>query len=281
MNSRVIYYYQTFNGLDKLLTHMSDVDVLIVSSIHFGVNSDKTRYIHLNDKEPNDLSFNIVWEQSEILSKNSTDILLMLGGAGGAFSYLFNSYTEYYKLLRELLIEKKFIKGIELDIEETVKLEDVKMLIRDLVNDFGKDFIITMAPVAYSMISDTKGMGNFIYKDLYNSREGGNINWFNVQSYGIFNENTYKSIINNGYPEDKIAMGMLDSDFDKNSFDKALETIKNIKIIYPDMAGIDIWEYFESPPDKNDPSKWAKQVKEILTIYRLRKWFSLGSMWFM
>ena len=37
---KVIYYYQTFVGLDKLLTHREDVDVIIVSSIHFGKNKE-------------------------------------------------------------------------------------------------------------------------------------------------------------------------------------------------------------------------------------------------
>lgn len=276
MTSRTIYYYQTFIGLDKLLTHMSDIDVVILASIHFGTNTDNSPYIHLNNKSPNDVGFNKVWEQSEILSKNSTDILLLIGGAGGAFTDLFNSYTVYYKLLQELLQEKKFIKGVELDIEESVKLEDVKMLLVDLNKDFGDDFIITMAPVAYSMTSDAVGMGNFIYKDLYSSLEGRHINWFNVQSYGEFSENIYKSIVDNGYPPEKIVLGMLASEFGENNFNSVLETIKNIKIRYPDMAGIDVWEYFESPPDKNDPSMWAKLVKEIITTHRVRKWFKLS-----
>ena len=276
MCSRVIYYYQTFNGLDKLLTHIDSVDVIIVSSIHFGLNIDKTPYIHLNDFPPNNPKFNKVWKQLEFCSNNDTEILLMIGGAGGAFRDLFNLYTVYYKLLKMVILSKPFIKGIELDIEESVKLRDVKMLIRDLVNDFGDDFIITMAPICYSMINDYPGMGNFIYKDLYNSPEGKYISWFNVQSYGSFNEKTYKSIIKNGYPSEKIVMGMLWSDFDENTFNNALETIKNIKILYPDMAGIDIWEYYKAPPDKNDPSIWAKKVKEILTIYKQREKFSIG-----
>ena len=46
--------------------------------------------------------------------------------------------------------------------------------------DFGKDFIITMAPVAYALQSDTTGMGGFCYKDLYKSKEGVLIDYFNV-----------------------------------------------------------------------------------------------------
>ena len=54
---KVIYYYQTFVGLDKLLTHREDVDVIIVSSIHFGKNKDNKLGIHLNDNEPDDKLF--------------------------------------------------------------------------------------------------------------------------------------------------------------------------------------------------------------------------------
>ena len=276
MKSRVIYYYQTFTGLDKLLTHPEDIDVIIVSSIHFGINLDKKSYIHLNDFPPNNTQFKNLWEQLENFSTNSTDILLMIGGAGGAFIDLFNSYTVYYKLLKDLLKSKPFIKGIELDIEERVEINNVKMLINDLTRDFGKDFILTMAPVSFSMMEDYPGMGNFVYKDLYNSPEGKYINWFNVQSYGMFSEKTYKAIIDNGYPSEKIVMGMLWSDFDENTFNNALETIKNIKIRYPNMAGIDIWEYCKSPPNNVDPSQWAKEVKEVLIAYRERKWFSTG-----
>ena len=48
---KTIYYYQSFIGLDKLLTHVQDIDVIIVSSIHFGKNNNKP-YIHLNNNVP-------------------------------------------------------------------------------------------------------------------------------------------------------------------------------------------------------------------------------------
>ena len=49
---KTIYYYQSFVGLEKLLTHIEDIDVIIVSSIHFGKGK-----IYLNDNEPNDKIF--------------------------------------------------------------------------------------------------------------------------------------------------------------------------------------------------------------------------------
>ena len=41
-----------------------------------------------------------------------------------------------------------------------------------LIQDFGEDFTITMAPVADALINDGAGFGGFSYKELYNSKEG-------------------------------------------------------------------------------------------------------------
>ena len=49
------YYYQSFVGLDKILTHPKDLDILIISSIHFGKTKENKNYIHLNDNDPNNL----------------------------------------------------------------------------------------------------------------------------------------------------------------------------------------------------------------------------------
>ena len=44
---KTIYYYQTFVGLHDLMSHVQDIDVIIVSSIHFGKDkSDKKNISH-------------------------------------------------------------------------------------------------------------------------------------------------------------------------------------------------------------------------------------------
>ena len=260
---KTIYYYQSFCGLDKLLTHINDIDVIILSSIHFGINSDKIPYIHLNDNNPSDKIFDPVWKDINKASSHDTTILLMVGGAGGAYELLFKNFTTYYPLLKGVIKDNHCIKGIDLDIEEEVDINDVKKLINTLMKDFGKDFIITMAPVSTSLLYDGGGMGGFSYKKLYNSEEGKYIKWFNTQCYGTFNKETFDNIIKNGYPADKIVMGMISFDFNNNNFNDALTTIKNVKKEYPNMAGVFDWEYINAPPDKNDPSQWAKQIKDI------------------
>ena len=71
--------------------------------------------------------------------------MLMMGGAGGAYQELFSNFSVYYPLLINL-IKTKNIQGLDIDIEENVKLDDVRMLIKHLVNDLGRSFTITMAP---------------------------------------------------------------------------------------------------------------------------------------
>jgi len=261
---KVIYYYQTFVGLEKVLENIEDVDVIIVSSIHFG-QKDKQPYIHLNDNDPKDPMFENLWMETKKASVQGCKIMLMMGGAGYAYRTLFSDFDIYYPLLTQLLREKSWISGIDLDIEEETTLENVQMLIRYLVNDF-PELTITMAPVSPSLEADGGSMAGFNYKTLYESPEGKHISWFNTQCYYSFSKNTYDKIIKNGYPPEKIVMGMESGQFDKNTFQTALQEVHNIITEYPTMAGVYDWEYLDAPPDEKDPSKWASLMKSCSTI---------------
>ena len=52
---KLIYYYQTFCGLQDILSSEYKPDIIHVSSIHFGED-----YIHLNDKPPDSPDFDPV-----------------------------------------------------------------------------------------------------------------------------------------------------------------------------------------------------------------------------
>jgi len=266
-NMITTYYYQSFVGLHKLLDHVQDIDVINISSIHFDENKEGIKNIYLNDNLPNDPLFDQMWLETESAEAQGTCIMLMMGGAGGAYTNLFKEFDTYYPLLRKLLQDKSFIKGIDIDVEEEVTLDNVKSLIRLLKYDMGSDFLITMAPVSESMIADGSGMGGFSYKELYHSYEGSLINWFNVQCYNSFSYETYDQIIKNGYPPEKIVMGMESGQFDKTTFQGALDEVKTTLDHYPTMAGVYDWEYLNAPPDEHDPSAWAKLMKRQYTIY--------------
>jgi hypothetical protein len=263
---KTIYYYQTFVGLNKLMNHLQDIDVIIVSSLHFGKDKNNQKNIFLNDNLPYDPIFNEMWLETEKLSVQGTTIMLMMGGAGFAYKELFSDFDTYYPLLKRLITKKSWIRGIDLDVEENTSIENIKMLINQLVKDFvinDNDFIITMAPVSSTMITDGSSFAGFNYKELYNSEEGKYIHWFNTQCYNSFSYDTYESIIKNGYPPEKIVMGMESGQFNESSFNGALEEIKKIKNKYPDFSGVFDWEYLNAPPDKTDPSQWSKRMKQI------------------
>ena len=192
---KTIYYYQTFVGLHDLMDHVQDIDVIIVSSLHFGEDKMNHKNIFLNDNNPYDSIFNELWLETEKLSAQGCNIMLMMGGAGLAYKEFFSDFNTYYPLLKRLITEKSWIKGIDLDVEENTSIENIKMLINQLVKDFGDTFIITMAPVSSTLITDGSSFAGFNYKELYNSKEGKHINWFNTQCYNSFSFDTYESII--------------------------------------------------------------------------------------
>ena len=263
---KTIYYYQTFVGLHKLLTHLTDIDVINVSSIHFNESKDGSKNIYLNDNLPTSPIFDEMWMEVEKAYSEGVQIMLMVGGAGGAYTNLFKDFETYYPMLRELLQSKSFISGIDIDVEEFVEMKDIQRFIKQLKEDF-PDIKLTMAPVSSSMMGDYPGMGNFSYKDLYRTEEGKCIDWFNVQCYGSFSVETYTNIIKNGYPPEKIVMGMESGQFDKTNFQEALDSVKQILETYPKMAGVYDWEYLNAPPDENDCSAWCKLMKNVDQVY--------------
>ena len=243
MTKKIIYYYQTFNGLQSILTPDTKVTHIHLSSIHFGTDEHNNPYIHLNDHNPNDKIFDSLWEDIKKAKQLGIKIILMIGGAGGAFQTLFSNIHTYYSLLKELLLEKQdLIDGVDLDIEEIVSIDDVELLILQLKKDFGGSFIITMAPVQYSIENDVPGMGGFIYKDLYNNC-GALIDYFNVQCYNDYSLEAYNQMIKNGYPKEKIVMGSISS----QNFNSNLKVLKEIVKKYNDFGGVFNWEYYDAP----------------------------------
>ena len=273
MTNRIIYYYQTFIGLKNILEQDPiTVTDIFVSSIHFGYNINKTPYIHLNDYPPSNSQFDNVWEQCSLASSLGINIHVMLGGAGGAYNDLFSNYEIFYPMLIDLIKNHKFIKGINLDIEENVNINDTKKLIRNLVSDLGEEFIISLAPISYALVNDVPGMAGWEIKDLMNSPEGKYIAYLNGQFYGQFNAETYSDVINNNYKPEQIVIGMLSSEFNSDNIHEMCKIIMNIKKKYPNFGGVFTWEYFDSPSDSNNHAEWAKYVYNSINYDKLTCW---------
>jgi hypothetical protein len=258
--SKVIFYYQEFIDLSPLIANPI-ITHLYVSSIHFGVNSNQSLYIHLNDNSPSDPIHDKMWDQVKILSQKGVKICLMIGGAGGAYQALFSNFEAYYAMLKCCILEHNFISGVDLDIEETVDLINVKKLINRLINDFGKKFMISMSPVQESLMSDTPGLGGFIYKELYTSPEGQYISHFNCQFYTDYSLSSYERIIDNGYPANMVVMGMVSDMFNKDTQLSIINMLTVIKKKYSNFGGVFDWELFDSYPD---PIRWLTIMNNIV-----------------
>jgi len=257
MKPRVVIYYQSPSGLVSIFKKNPDVTDILVASVHFGIHNNQPA-IFLNDWDPADKRYDIMWLETKIAHNLDIRVSIMVGGAGGAYTELFKDFVTYYELLKKTIKDRPWITGIDLDIEEGVTLDEVKMLMRQIHGDFGDDFRITFAPVAYALESDSPGMGGFCYKDIYLAPEGKWISWFNVQCYGCFEEDTFKTMLANGYPAEKLVMGML-SENAKPCFDKYLKTLEKLSK-NPQFGGTFVWEYFDAP--KGD--QWAKYVHEAM-----------------
>lgn len=254
---KIIYYYQTFKGLKDILYEGTPVTHIHLSSIHFGLDKNDIPYIHLNDNHPDDKIFDNLWKDIEKAKELGIKIILMIGGAGGGFMELFMNFDAYYKLLKDLIDNHECICGVDLDIEEYTSLENIKMLMNKIRTDFGKDFIISMAPVQSSLEYDEPGLGGFVYKDLYLSDEGKYIDYFNTQFYYDYSLEAFENIVKNGYPEEKVVVGSISS----QNIDTCLDEIKKIKTEYSNFSGVFNWEYFDSKPSAGE---WCELMKESI-----------------
>lgn len=250
---QIIYYYQDFVNISAILKFHYLVTMIYVSSIHFDAN-DTSSYITLNDYSPDDPRYNPMWEQIAEAQKLGVNIGFMLGGAGGAYRRLFENFSVFYPLLVRTVKHHK-IQGIDIDIEESVNISDAKMLIRRLRYDFGKHFIITMAPVLSDLQTNTPSLGGFYYKSLYNSPEGKEIAWFNVQSYASYRPGDYISMVLNNYTANKLMFGMISDQFYNDTIPDILETVSILRKKYHDFGGVVMWEYFDA--DGSNPIQWA------------------------
>ena len=116
MENRIIFYYQTFTTLQPLLKKDTLVTHIHLSSTHFGYDIDNKPYIHLNDDLPTANKFIHVWKELEEANRLGINVILMLGGAGGAFNKLLSNFNVFYLLLVDTIKTYPFIKGIDFSI---------------------------------------------------------------------------------------------------------------------------------------------------------------------
>ncbi|EFR01260.1 chitinase 3 [Nannizzia gypsea CBS 118893] len=278
---RVISYFQTYFpehgtyvSLLPLYTSSSGITHVILAAFHINEDAES---ITLNDDSPDDTRYGPLWEEVRVLQGAGIKVLGMLGGAAkGSFQRLdgeAHTFEEYYTPLRDM-IKIRELDGLDLDVEEEMSLEGIIRLIDRLKSDFGNHFIITLAPVASAMVRGLRHLSGFDYFALEEQR-GSKISWYHTQFYngwgGISDVTAYETIMSNGWPTEKIVVGVLTNPRNGTQGYVPLETLNLVFATliqkYPSFGGVSGWEYFNAlPGGEEKPWQWAAIMSFIFAM---------------
>ncbi|KAI8634667.1 glycoside hydrolase superfamily [Xylariaceae sp. FL1651] len=275
---RVVIYYQT--GLGTNTNHVSllpliqaeptiSVTHVLIAALH--VIDDDTG-LHLNDNPPNDPIFDTMWSEAAQLQAAGVKIMCMIGGAAvGSWERLDGddaTFEQHYAPLHDL-IGAHNIQGLDLDVEQSFSLSGVIRLIDRLKADFGSDFIITLAPVASALTEGGGNLSGFNYFDL-EAQRGSSVAFYNAQFYFGWGDASsardYESIIDDGFPANKVVMGVLSNPDNGSGFvalDSEAPVLQELITENGNFGGVANWEYFNSVPGGTAaPYEWASWMAE-------------------
>ena len=171
-------------------------------------------------------------------------------------------FEAYYTPLRDF-IRTYALDGIDLDVEEEMSLPGMVHLIDRLRADFGREFLITLAPVATALMAGRRHLSGFDYRMLEAMR-GGEINWYNTQFYngwgGLDDTAAYDEVMRNGWPANKVVAGMLTNPKHGGSGYVRLEVSAAVLSLlverYEGFGGVMGWEYWDALPQEGEERGW-------------------------
>ncbi|KAF4633873.1 hypothetical protein G7Y89_g4242 [Cudoniella acicularis] len=276
---RLVIYYQSSHDANgnpvsmlPLITEQGiSLTHIIISSFHMDSNS----VIHLNDAPPSDPKFATIWNETAVLKNAGVKIMGMIGGAApGSYDNTTldgddATFAEYYGQVKDL-VTTYGLQGLDLDVEQPMSQAGITRLVDSLYQDFGSDFIITLAPVA-AALDNGGNLSGFDYKQL-ESTDGDKIAFYNAQFYNGWGEltdsNQFDQIVENGFSPQKVMAGEITSPDNGNGFipyEQLNTTIIQLRNAYGEIGGIMGWEYFNSAPDgSSEPWVWAQEMTAVL-----------------
>lgn len=276
---RVVTYYQTHHTPDgqvisilPLITQPGiSVTHVILAAIHINDDPDK---ITLNDHHPSHPRFATLWAELRALQASGIKVMGMLGGAArGSYAKLDGdqaTFDRYWGPVRDL-IRQQSLDGIDLDVEEEMSIDGVVRLIERIRSDFGKDFIISLAPVAAAMLNPESNLSGFDYMEL-ELRKGEDIDFYNTQFYNGWGDGAnsimYELMLRQGWPRRKIVIGLLTNPENGRGWvpwDALGAVLLGLRYRYSDFGGVMGWEYFNSlPAGRAKPWEWARWMTTML-----------------
>ena len=161
---RLVMYHQTIHH-DGALVPIRDLVDLPTGLTHLYVAAwhvNGARNVTLNNLPATHPVNDDFWRDIGAIQRKGVKVLAMLGGAArGSYDQLKlrgDDYLKHYHPMLErylplmVLLKHYGFDGIDLDVEEHMTLEDVQRLINRVRADFGRDFLITLAPVYPAML---------------------------------------------------------------------------------------------------------------------------------
>lgn len=276
---RIITYYQThhdpsgkpISALPLITQPGISLTHIIVAAIH--INEDPAQ-LTLNNHHPSHERYQTLWAEMRVLQASGVKVMGMLGGAAkGSYQRLDGSdeqFERYYCPVRDMIRERS-LDGLDLDVEEEMSLGGIVKLIDRIRSDFGKDFIITLAPVAMALLDFTKNLSGFDYESLEVMR-GRDIAWYNTQFYcgwgDCSNPLMYDYMIRKGWPPEKVVIGLVTNPSNGGGFvpwDPLRAVLTLLRGRYGRFGGVMGWEYFNSMPGGTErPWEWAREMTKLL-----------------
>lgn len=284
--SRVIFYATNFTNMQNAIHCAEDgyITHVLIGLFHCGFDKTGAAYIHLNDLNPTDPSYDQLWKDVETLQALGVRVMASLGGGRVRdFTNLFtgSQYSTFYPLLKTVLQEKKF-DGLDLDIEENAKVvnnRNVEQLVHNLRIDFQNHsprFLISSAPVAKALTGQGSVSYNVSYPDLIDLFDFYILQFYN--NWGDLNPNSgnlggphYADVIRKlGVTHcGKLVAGVLTNPKDAGDPSNPagyynLATVSGflpgIISAYPTMGGICGWTYQNALDidGKENPLGWAQ-----------------------
>ncbi|GAB7335439.1 hypothetical protein MBLNU13_g07806t1 [Cladosporium sp. NU13] len=268
----------------RMATPYSSMAILGYTTVHL---NEQPGDITLNEHHPNDTMYDTLWSEVKQLQAGGIKVMMMLGGAArGTFERLSGddaSFHAYYDPLLTMLREHN-IQGLDIDIEESVPISMPLRLLRQLNNDLGTDFILTMAPVASALLRNGSGLHGFPQRDMDDqalepARPNGKlVSWYNAQFYNGWGDASgtamYDQIISEGgWSADRIVMGVLTNPGDGGSGFVKLPTLKSVVgslgAKHASFGCAVGWEYWAAGTGDGMqyPWMWVKELGDVIATF--------------
>lgn len=156
-------------------------------------------------------------------------------------------------------------------MEEKMSLAAIVRLVDRFRADFGRDFTISLAPVAAALLDPRANLSGFDYEALEVMR-GSDISFYNTQFYCGWGSAEdcvmHQCILAKGWPVEKIVVGLVTNPENGSGYvewGRLAGVLAQLEAGNPGFGGVMGWEYFNSlPGGRERPWEWAVMMGRIM-----------------